>query len=323
MRAIAFAGFALALGACTPSPEGEASDQTHDAGMGMTELKIFRTEEAAHRAHDLYREYLDSWPIAHEEKLVSTRFGDTFVVASGSEAAPAVVLLHGTMATAAMWRDEIRTLVRDYRVYAVDVIGDAGFSAPVRPPTSTDAHALWLQDVLDGLGQPSAHFVGLSLGGWLSLDFATRRPERVDSLTLITPGGVADKNIIVWALPLLMLGSWGAEKVRERIVGRSQGDQTEDQRTLSAFSAAIFEGMRPRTESLRTFSDDELAGLDMPILVLLGADDVTMDSKEIEQRFRQFVPQSEVNVFPGMRHFLGNQAEAINKFLNGTSRVQE
>ena len=289
----------------------------------MKEFEVYKSEKAAHRVHKLYRDYLNSWPIAHEEKFISTRFGDTFVIESGPESAPAVVMLHGTMATAAMWREEISTLSKGYHVFAIDVIGDAGFSAPVRPSTNTDEHALWLQDVLEALGLPSAHFVGLSLGGWLALDFAVRYPEQVSSLTLITPGGVADKNIIVWALPLMLMGSWGAEKVRERIVGRSPTTKTEQQVKLSEFSAAIFAGMNPRTESLRKISDDELAAIDIPVLVLLGADDVTMDSIEIERRLKQLVSQAEIKIFPGKRHFLGNQSEAIYGFLSETTRNSE
>src|SRR5690606_31039777 len=154
---------------------------------------------------------------------------------------------------------EVAALANDYRVFAVDIIGDAGFSAPVRPHTGTDEHARWLQEVLEALGLHRAHLVGLSFGGWLALDFAARFPEHVDSLTLITPGGIADKNILVWALPLLLLGPWGSKKVQERIVGRVPPPEAEYQAQLAALSAAIFEGMRPRTERLRTISDDELA----------------------------------------------------------------
>jgi pimeloyl-ACP methyl ester carboxylesterase len=320
MKTLVFS-LALLLGACTQSTEEHNKDLAKDAEMKVFE--VYKSEKAAHRVHKLYRDYLNSWPIAHEEKFVTTLFGDTFVIESGPKSSPALVMLHGTMATAAMWREEVFTLSKEYHVFAVDVIGDAGFSAPVRPSTNTDAHALWLQDVLKALGQPNAHFVGLSLGGWLALDFAVRYPDQVNSLTLITPGGVADKNIIVWALPMMLLGSWGAEKVRERIVGRSQTPETAQQTKLSEFSTAIFEGMKPRTESLRKISDDELAALDIPVLVLLGADDVTMDSIEIERRFRRLVSHAEIKMFPGKRHFLGNQSEAISGFLRDASRILE
>ncbi len=184
---------------------------------------------------------------------------------------------------------------------------------------TTGGHALWLHDVLAGLGVSNAHVVGLSLGGRLALDFAGRYPHRVSSLTLITPGGVADRNIVIWALPLLLLGSWGAGKVQERILGPAEENPTDHQRKMSELSAAIFAGMRPRT-SLPKIDDRALAALGMPVLVMLGADDVTMDSKQIQQRFEQFVPQAEVRIFPGKRHFLGNQANAIERFLDSTGR---
>jgi len=106
-------------------------------------------------------------------------------------------------------------------------------------------------------------------------------------------------------------------------VGRSQTLETEQQAKLSEFSAAIFEGMQPRTESLRKISDNEPAALDIPVLVLLGADDVTMDSIEIERRFKRLVLQAEVKVFPRKRHFLGNQSEAIYGFLSEASKILE
>lgn len=278
-------------------------------------MEVYKSEEAASRAHDLYRACLASWSVDYQEKRVATRLGETFVIESGPDEAPAIILLHGTMATTAMWRDDIVALSENYHVYAVDVIGDAGFSAPVRPDTTTDAHALWLQDVLESLGQQNAHLVGLSLGGWVALDYAVRNARRVTSLTLIAPAGVADRNIILWALPLLLLGSWGAEKVQERILGpASELDRSGDQR-LKELSAAIFEGMRPRKQKFPEISDQGLGWLDMPILVLLGADDVTMDSSRIEQRFSESAPHATVRVFPGKRHFLGDQSEAILSFI--------
>jgi pimeloyl-ACP methyl ester carboxylesterase len=219
-----------------------------------------------------------------------------------------------------MWREEMPVLAVDRRVYAVDVIGDAGFSAPSRPPLTTDAHALWLLDVLAGLGRSQVHLVGLSFGGWVAIDFASRYPDRVSSLTLITPGGVADRNVLVWALPLLLLGSWGAKQVMQRILGPAPVAESKDQQRLGALSAAIFEGMRPRTGGLRTFTDDELAKLQMPTLVLLGADDVTMDAGAIAQRMRRLAPGVTVEVLAGKRHFLGDQSAAIDGFLRGACR---
>ncbi|MEQ9452395.1 MAG: alpha/beta hydrolase [Pseudomonadales bacterium] len=275
---------------------------------------VYKSAEARLKVNDLYRAYLDSWPFAFDEHNFETDFGVTHVIESGSKANQAIVLLHGTMATAAMWREEIEALAPRYRVIAIDVIGDAGFSAPTRPPMDSDDHALWLDQVTQKLDIESFHLVGLSLGGWLATDFAARHPDQIKSLTLITPGGIADKNVIIWALPLLLLGSWGAEKVQERILGPRTEPATEHQLHVAQLSGAIFEGMKPR-DGLKRFSDTELKNLKMPVLVLLGSEDVTMDSSKIRDRFEELIPHAEIRIYEGKRHFLGNQSDVISAFI--------
>jgi alpha-beta hydrolase superfamily lysophospholipase len=55
----------------------------------------------------------------------------THVVAAGPKNAPALVLLHGYMATSVMWAPNIADFrVRDYRVYATDVMGQPSKSVP-------------------------------------------------------------------------------------------------------------------------------------------------------------------------------------------------
>ncbi|MCM2524433.1 alpha/beta hydrolase [Stenotrophomonas maltophilia] len=76
-----------------------------------------------------------------------------------------------------------------YRVHAVDIIGEPGLSEGTQPALDSDAHAQWLDDVLDALGVESAAFVGLSFGGFLALDYALRRPARVNALVLVSPLG--------------------------------------------------------------------------------------------------------------------------------------
>lgn len=119
----------------------------------------------------------------------------------------------------------------------------------------------------------------------MALDFAIRTPSRVESLILICPGGVADKNILVWALPLLLLGPWGAAKVQERIIGKFPPLETEGARQYVDLTGLIFRSIVPRTE-LPSFTDKQLAGLPMPVLILLGGRDVTMDSEAIKRRSR-------------------------------------
>lgn len=276
---------------------------------------IYKSEAAANEIRSRYREFLRLWPVPNEQLVVPTRQGETFVIAGGPKDAPPLVLLHGTMSNAGSWMREVVTLAAEFRVYAVDIIGDAGLSAPVRPPLDTDAHALWLGDVLDGLSAGSAALLGTSLGGWIAIDFAVRLPQRVNSLVLLCPGGVADQSILWWALPLLLLGSWGARKVQERIIGKFAPPATDEAIQYAALSELTFQNMAPRTMSLPAFTDEQLKRLRMPVFVLLGGRDVTMDARRIKGRFEQCVPQAEVLLDPEASHYLGGRSAVVAPFL--------
>jgi len=63
-----------------------------------------------------------------------------------------IILLHGSCSNSAFWFPEIMTLSNNFRVYAVDIVGEAGNSEEYRPDLSSDAFALWMKDVLDALG---------------------------------------------------------------------------------------------------------------------------------------------------------------------------
>jgi pimeloyl-ACP methyl ester carboxylesterase len=53
-----------------------------------------------------------------------------------------------------------------------------------------DDMILHYHDLLDAFGLDRVHLIGFSLGGWISGDLAIFYPERVKSLTLITPAGL-------------------------------------------------------------------------------------------------------------------------------------
>ncbi len=76
----------------------------------------------------------------------------------------------------------------DRRIYAVDLIGDAGHSiAGDRPIAAPDDLLAWIDTVLDGLGVQRAEVCGHSYGGWFALACALRRPDRVEKVTLLDP----------------------------------------------------------------------------------------------------------------------------------------
>jgi pimeloyl-ACP methyl ester carboxylesterase len=277
---------------------------------------IFKSEAGAAAVMARYREVLDRWPVPSEQRRLPTREGETFVVSCGPAGAPPLVLLHGAQSNAASWMFDAAAWCGRFRVHAIDMIGDAGFSAPSRPPLDGDAHALWLDDVLDGLRVDRAAFVGLSLGGWLALDYATRRPRRVERLALICPAGIGrQKNFLLKAAPLMLLGPWGARKVREMVFGPAPKELPEIVRPLMELLGLIGREFRPRVVKIPVISDAALAALAMPVLAIVGGKDVLIDSVETRERLTRQAPHAEVVFLPEGRHFLPGQTARVGAFL--------
>ncbi|AZO82140.1 MULTISPECIES: alpha/beta hydrolase [unclassified Bosea (in: a-proteobacteria)] len=277
---------------------------------------IYRSESTAAAVEALYRDVLDRWPVPKEELHLPTCQGRTFVLACGPKDAPPVLLLHGAQANSAAWLPDIALWASRFRLYAVDVIGEPGLSEPVRPDLTGDAHASWLDDVVKGLGLMAMGLVGTSLGGWLALDYAKRRPMAVRALALMCPAGIGrQKNLLLWAAPLLLLGSWGKRKIRKMVFGPPPKELPAELQLIAGLMDSISGAVRPRIVDIPRLTDDELRGLAMPILAVLGGRDVFIDSAETRLRLERNAPHAKICFIENGYHFLPDQSAEIFAFL--------
>ncbi|HEV2532053.1 alpha/beta fold hydrolase [Phenylobacterium sp.] len=272
---------------------------------------IYRSAEGEQALKAAYGRFRDAWRIPREELRIPTRQGETFVIASGDPAAPPLVLLHGAGFNSAMWMGDVPAWAERFRVYAIDLPGEPGESAPLRAPREGGAAAAWLDEVLAGLGVTRAAFIGNSLGGWHALDYAIRRPEKVERLVLLAPGGIGAVKLsfLLQSAALRLTGETG----RKRLL--SVAGAGEIHPAIAAYLRLIHTHFIPRRDPLRRFSDRQLATLRMPVLMFVGAKDTLLDSAGSRRRLARACPQARIVWLPEAGHFLGGFTEEILGFL--------
>ena len=273
---------------------------------------IYKSEAGRQAIEGFYRKVLARWPVTNEHVSVRTRHGETLVMACGPIDGPPVLLLHGSGSNSAVWIRDVAEWAKHYRVYAVDVIGEPGLSAQSRPPLRSGAYVDWLDDVYQHLGLTSASLIGVSLGGWLALGYAVKRPTRVASLTLLSPAGIGarKKLFMAKAMLMLLLGKRGVDKAWSAASGKAPIAGP-----MADYVRLIFENFRPRREAPPIFTDAELRALSLPIQVVVGADDAMLHATQTRDRVTRLLPQAEMIWLDGAGHMLPPQTTRVADFL--------
>jgi pimeloyl-ACP methyl ester carboxylesterase len=279
----------------------------------MQTPSIYKSSAGYNQLMALYDAVLKNWPVPCETRTVSTRHGDTFVIASGSDSSPALVLLHGSCSNAVSWIGNVKDYSQFFRVYAVDIPGEPGRSAPNRPDWNSPAYAEWMEDLLDGLKIEKAALLGISQGGWTALKFATYRPERVNKLVLIATAGIvpARTSFILRAVLLSMLGKRGAEAINRITFGK---EPVAEEAAL--YMNAIMTHFKPRIGKMNMYSDSELESLTMPVLLLGGELDPIQDNIKNAIRMKKLLSHVETKILPDKGHVLVNVSDIVLPFLN-------
>jgi 3-oxoadipate enol-lactonase len=235
-----------------------------------------------------------------------------------------VLMIQGLGADKHGWDMQRFVLAARYRVIAFDNRG-AGRSDKPFGPYSLEQMADDAVAVLDHAGADRAHVVGASMGGAIAQIVALKHQDRVRSLTLAC---TACRNH-PWRRELL--NSWAV-----RATERGMGAMTREaarwvigprsfRRLVPAFGwlgplamgrsshafAAQVRAILATDESMA----DQLAGITVPALVMVGNQDILTprgDSEELADR----LPNAELVVISGAAHgFMVEHASTFNRVL--------
>ena len=138
----------------------------------------------------------------------------------GPASAPAIVLLHGSSESRLQWQPQAQALSDTFHVIAADLPAHGALAGM---PFRLDEVVAWLSDLVNQQARGRAIVPGISLGGYVTMEFAARHPEQVAGAILLsctaepTGPGAALFLVATWFMSLAPLAVLRAMK---RLIGR-------------------------------------------------------------------------------------------------------
>ncbi|QDG53432.1 alpha/beta hydrolase [Persicimonas caeni] len=254
----------------------------------------FKSPKAKDRIIDWFDRFRGRLSAPTETCRLDTPFGETHVLVGGPEDAPALVLLHGQMATSAHVLVEMAPLLERFRVYAVDIVGQSPMGHDELLSVKNNDYGAWLRDVLDGLRLDKPHVVGVSFGGFVALRLAALAPERIERLALIVPAGVVKSHWSGWfkiGIPMAMYLLAPTQKRLEAFLAHMMTTRDEE---WEAYMGEVFQAVNlGRVKIPRLAKVGEFDELRAPTIVLAADKDLSFPGEQVISRVEKLIPSLE------------------------------
>ncbi|MDP2686994.1 MAG: alpha/beta hydrolase [Aequorivita sp.] len=298
------------------------------------EYKEFRKEpgyithpDKVHKAYfEAYDKTLQRWGVAYEELYITTSKGIAHVIMSGPKDGEAVILLHGMSASSTMWYPNAKALAKHFRIFAIDLIIEPGKSYKTADFENIDEVTAWYEEIFWALKLESFHLVGTSRGGWLAMNIALQSKRDIRSLILLSP-----VQTFMWIPPStgLLKNMFNIFYSKEEGVERTMETLSIDASKIDRNYIAQYRiGMENDSLSkfvmeMKPFSNNTLQSLKMPVLVLIGDEDI-FNTKQTIRVTEKYIPRGQGESIPNSGHFLTvDQPKIVNKKIIDFMKANE
>jgi pimeloyl-ACP methyl ester carboxylesterase len=271
----------------------------------------FTSAEAHDRFLNSYGTAMAELPAPDRTLDIRTGYGVVrvyrFDAGAASDSVP-ILLLPGRASASPVWADNLPSLLELRDVYTVDLLGEPGLSVQQRPIDSDGDHAQWLHEVLQALPEPRLYLFGLSFGGWTTMNLALHRPEKVAGIILLDPVlTFADLSIGVILRSIPVSFRWAPKSWRDGFNSWTANDApVEDvpvadmiEQGLQAYAMKLSAPTRP--------SEDRLAGLSVPALVLIAGKSRMHDGAEAAAYAERVLTDATVKTYPDASHAINGE----------------
>jgi pimeloyl-ACP methyl ester carboxylesterase len=255
--------------------------------------------------------------------LVTINGQPVHITEEGPAHGPIAVLIHGWSSSSYTWKPLLPSLQRRFRCLEVDLPG-FGNSPPSRQRPTIASYAELIAGVIRWTGQDSAVVLGHSMGGMIGITLALMYPLLVERLVLLNPAISGRLSTFVNSLvaPHIMFERFDATGRLLSFLERTPLDYSdyllkpiafaeradisdEDYARIRADARRPGQG-RTRAQCFwamrRADLRGKLAALEVPALVLWGAEDNTVPLRDAGTVAAEW-PQADLRIIPNAGHW--------------------
>ena len=207
-----------------------------------------------------------------------------------------LVLLHGFLESHTMWDVLLPSLVSEFDVITIDLLGH-GKSGDVAEIHTMELMAEAVNEVLVSEDISQAHFLGHSMGGYVALAFAELFPQGIENLILLNSTPLDDSItrkenreraiVLIQKYPeaFISMGVTNLFSKENAEIYLEDIQQTKTEALTFSIAGVIanIKGMKvrqTRLEVLKSFSGKKaiIAGLEDPIIDLNSLEDISVET---------------------------------------------
>ena len=242
--------------------------------------------------------------------------------------ADTIVFVHGLLWSGRMFDDQVQALKDRYRCITIDLRGQ-GQSEVTQTGYDIDTLSEDVAAIIEALELNPCHFLGLSMGGFIGLRLAIRRPNLLKSLMLLETSADPEpkENIGQYRLLNLVARWFGLGIVATRVMPIMFGEKflndplrkNQKGKWQERMIANHRIGITRAVKGVITRSGvyDQIDKISVPTLIIVGDQD-TATPLEKSKRMCARIQGAELVVIPGAGHTSTvEEPEAVNHAIDG------
>lgn len=227
----------------------------------------------------------------------------------GNPAHPTILFSHGLLWSGKMFKSQVEFFKDRYHIVTYDHRGQGQSSVPA---TGYELDQLYEDAVvlIEKLNLKKVHFAGLSMGGFVGMRLAARRPDLVHSLILMETSAEKEPSTFSYSFLNTIVALFGVKAVVKPVMKIMFGDKflkdpaRKDEREF--WISELLKNKKTITRAVRGIirrdgAEEEIKKITCPVLILSGTQDRATVPAKMEF-IHKHIPQSKLVHIEGGGH---------------------